>query len=618
MYQDDIDAKFQARLKGITAFIRALSLNRTLKLYLSHYGGAFTDGAHVHLPYSIFFGDFDRRYALGIAAHEVGHCLYTDFDSLDVYKENPTSLSDFFRLGSPGEFSLPLRGEDGAEEAYRLQSDFMRRETSRKCSELKVSYRNAFKLWLRLLNSLEDARIERRFKAERPETAYVINAVYTKALSEVEIKNLPYKVSRYVYGVCVMAAAVISHSVRPEAVDAFIAACSTDDEERDLLNRAQELIAKAVAYASCKQEGFMAAASETADLFDLTSALADLFIVATQKEQGSDQKQQQEKKRPLGKHHDIDSEEDIDLDLPDNPQEMLRDRLQDELSDAVKAYFKQHDISAREITVDSQEVVKTSGVSLRLPLDEITTAQNYEVMPICGDQSAVCRNLDKILYPPRSRNFAVAAKGCGVILDERRAAFAANRCVAARLFKAKSLTLSDGMTQLAVIIDTSSSTRDCHDDYLQCFELLRKVLGKADRTRLLSSIYCFGDSGVARIKRVNENFDARIAARLCYSGNTPGFAALYYAMSELAASPAKRRLLLCLTDGGFTDDEDICAGFMDKDGAGIDSAGIKLACVYVKTDEMVFPGGFKPHYSQIIAGAAQLPQAILSAVRAIY
>ena len=79
--------------------------------------------ARTFIYYSIFFGDFDRRYALGIAAHEVGHCLYTDFDSLDVYKENPTSLSDFFRLGSPGEFSLPLRGEDGAEEAYRLQSD---------------------------------------------------------------------------------------------------------------------------------------------------------------------------------------------------------------------------------------------------------------------------------------------------------------------------------------------------------------------------------------------------------------------------------------------------------------------------------------------------------------
>ena len=75
---------------------------------------------------------------------------------------------------------------------------------------------------------------------------------------------------------------------------------------------------------------------------------------------------------------------------------------------------------------------------------------------------------------------------------------------------------------------------------------------------------------------------------------------------------------MCLTDVEFTDNQEICSAFMGNDGVGIEDAGIKLACIYVKTRENMFPDGVKPHYSQMIESAEELPRAILRAVRAIY
>ena len=54
---NDINQKFTARLKGIIAFIRALALNRTLKLCMCRGNTGATDGKRVYLPYSVFFGD---------------------------------------------------------------------------------------------------------------------------------------------------------------------------------------------------------------------------------------------------------------------------------------------------------------------------------------------------------------------------------------------------------------------------------------------------------------------------------------------------------------------------------------------------------------------------------
>lgn len=621
MFQEQADAgtKFQARLKGLTSFIRALALNRTLKLRLSVHDAAATDGESIYLPYSLFFGDFDRRYALGIAAHEVGHCLYTDFDCTDPNCGSFASLSELFRLGRSGDFSLPLHNPDGTLTEYRLLSRFMQLEVYRKSDNISADYRNAVAVWREILNALEDARIERRFKADRPETAYVINAVYAKAVADAQLNNLPFRLQRYIFAVCLMAAAVISHSVKPETVDAFIERFSADAEEQDLLRRAQTLVTGAAEHAVCTAGGFMSAASVTGDLFGLTAALTDLFIAALEAETTAAHATQRERFKRRNKHADIASAaEDLYLDLLQNPQKMVRNSLQKEQSEAVRNYIDRYGLDRREITIVPLIADRERSVPSLLPLQEITAAQNDVVIPQCSVQDTLCRNLVKILYPPRSRRVAVATRRCGVRFDDRKAAFAAAGCVTERLFKARTVTLNSGLTQLAVIIDTSSSTQAYRDDYLCCLELLRKVLGKANPSQLLSSIYCFCDSGIARVKRVNEKFGAAVAARLCYTGFTPGFAALHYAMTELAASPAGRKLLLCLSDGVFTDAADVCAGFMGKDGAGINNAGIKLACIYVKTGENLFPDGFKPHYSQIIDSAADLPQAIWRAVQAIY
>ena len=614
---NDINQKFTARLKGITAFIRALALNRTLKLCMCCGSAAATDGKRVYLPYSVIFGDFDRRYALGIAAHEVGHCLYTDFDSLDLSQKSYTTLSDLFRLGCRGRFSLPLRKEDGSVGAYRLQSKFMRRETFRVRDSMRNEYRKAIVLWRDILNSLEDARIERRFKADRPETGYVINAVYTKALHEVHIKNLPYKSARFTFGVCCAAAAVISRSLKPEAVDIFCDVFSTDPKEKETLERARTLITEAAAYAESMGSSFMAPTSTTEDVFALTAALLDLFYFSTESDE-TDEEQESEGPKPREKQDTAHDEEELFGNFPRNVQDLLRDKFQSELSDEVENFIQLSGLADQEITIESGGAKKSSKCRSLLPLEEITEARNDVEIPVCGDQNMICRSLNQILYPSQSRVLAVGLRRRGVSLNERKLAYAANRCVSEPLFKAKTLTLSNGMTQLAVIVDTSSSTQRYRDDYLRCFALLRKVLGKADGSRLLSSIYCFCGTGIGRIKRVNEKFDRTIASRLCYTGFTPGFAALYYAMTELAASRAKRKLILCLTDGEFTDNQEICSTFMGNDGFGIKEAGIKLACIYVKTRASMFPDDFKPHYSQMIESAEELPRAILRAVRAIY
>lgn len=615
---NDINQKFTARLKGITAFIRALALNRTLKLCMCCGSAAATDGKRVYLPYSVIFGDFDRRYALGMAAHEVGHCLYTDFNSLDLSQKSYATLSDLFRLGCHCKFSMPLRKEDGSVGAYWLQSEFMRRETYRVRDSKRNEYRKAIVLWRDILNALEDARIERRFKADRPETGYVINAVYTKALREVQIKNLPYKSARYVFGVCCAAAAVISRSVKPGAVDIFCDVFSADPKEKETLERARTLITEAAAYAESTGSSFMAPTSTTEDVFALTAALLDLFYFSIESDEKDEEKKSEDKKQR--KRKDAESRDEAELfgNFPRNVQDLLRDKFQSELSDEVADFIQSGGLGDQEITIESKGAGKSSKCRSLLPLEEITEARNAAEIPVCGDQNMICRSLNQILYPPQSRVLAVGLRRRGVSLNERKLAYAANRCVSEPLFKAKTLTLSNGMTQLAVIVDTSSSTKGYRDDYLRCFELLRKVLGKADGSRLLSSIYCFCSEGVGRIKRVNEKFDRTIASRLCYTGFTPGFAALYYAMTELAASRAKRKLILCLTDGEFTDTPEICSTFMGNDGVGIKEAGIKLACIYVKTRASVFPDDFKPHYSQMIESAEELPRAILRAVRAIY
>ncbi len=615
---NDINQKFTARLKGIIAFIRALALNRTLKLCMCRGNTGATDGKRVYLPYSVFFGDFDRRYALGMAAHEVGHCLYTDFNSLDLSQKSYTTLSDLFRLGCRGRFSLPLRKEDGSVGAYRLQSEFMRRETFRVRDSMRNEYRKAIVLWRDILNSLEDARIERRFKADRPETGYVINAVYTKALRDVNIKNLPYKSSRYAFGVCCVAAAVISHSLKPAAVDIFIDIFGKDPKEKETLVKARTLITEVAAYAESTGSSFMAPTSTTADTFALTAALMDLFYFSTESDETDDEKENEGSKPRERQDAKFRDEEELFGNFPRNVQDLLRDKFQSELSDEVENFIQLSGLADQEITIESGGAKKSSKCRSLLPLEEITEARNAAEIPVCGDQNMICRSLNQILYPPQSRVSAVGVRRRGVSLCERKMAYAANRCVSEPLFKAKTLTLSSGQTQLAVIVDTSSSTQRYRDDYLRCFELLRKVLGKADRSRLLSSIYCFCGTGIGRIKRVDEKFDRTIASRLCYAGFTPGFAALYYAMSELAASRAKRKLILCLTDGEFTDNQEICSAFMGNDGVGIEDAGIKLACIYVKTRENMFPDGFKPHYSQMIESAEELPRAILRAVRAIY
>ena len=627
MSNEFLTVKFEARLKGIIAFIRALALNRSLKLRLS-YNEASTDGKSVCLPYCALFGDFDRRYALGIAAHEVAHCLYSDFDVSGESERLYTNCAAYFGVHKAEDFALPLLGKDGTASCYRLKSTFMRREAFRRCDNIFVDYRNAVSLWNKLLNALEDARVERIMKHDRPETAFVIRKVYDKALADADFSSMPFNAPRYGFIVCLFASSVISRSAALNEAEALITRMRLEDEERDLYVKVRTLISDAAVYAQSSPDGgFMSYTSSTVDLVDLATALTDLFITYLEAHPESDAAQDQEQEKKEDKEDcglqdtnpaDI-GDSDFYPELMQSPLDFVRRNLNEQLPGEVCNYVYESNLGEREFVVPAAGGCTLQVSDVLLPLEEVTEAQSKTACPPCKDQSALCWQLGKILFPPQSQRFpGQGLRRYGIRLDGRRTPFAANRCMSERLFKGRTATLSLGQAQIAVIFDTSTSAMRYKDEYLSCFELLRKVLGHADPLRLLSSVYCFGASGTARIKRVNEKFDAAIAGRLSYSCYTPGYSALYYALTELSTARAGRKLLLCLTDGEFNDDSACCRRFLADRGAEIDKAGVKLAFIHIKSEVSVFPDGFKPHYAQSIDSAADLPQALLRAVRAVF
>ena len=595
--------QIRERILGIIAFMRTLALRRDLTLTICH--TAKTDGHNIYLPLSMFVGAYNRPFALGLTAHEVGHCLYTDFEVLtQINYSVAQGKTDIFALKSQTGFTLPLLHPDGSVSSYKLKSRFYKQIFANGDCPANGYEADCAKLINESLNALEDARIEKRLKEEIPETAYVLDAVYTQLLHDA-CKPPENPVNRYVFFSCLCAHHYFSNTLKQDVLERFFHLLSKNDAERQLLHQVRQLLHLAVAYAQHNlKTSFLSATSGTASLAALTVAVADLFMRYAEDRPDGNLVKKRGGTVKIGPNFDYDHR-------TPSPQELIRKALCAGTDSSAMAEVK--DLVGISYTVTATQAPLKERTYVRMPLQEVTTENTQQSIPKVTDLSQARNRLQRILYPQGTTLPPSANCRSGIRFDLNKVAPAALGQFNSRIFKRHCVTRNDGLTHIAVILDTSSSTKKYRSDYLKCAAFLQQVL--AGGPRLLSSMYCFDKTGVARIKRVREPFSERILRRISYSGMTPGFAALHYAVTELLASKAERKLLLCLSDGEFNDSKGSCAYLDDWDAI---REEIKLVTIFVKEGCNCLPHSLIPDFKRTIDHPAALPQTIVEAVAALY